>query len=140
MSNDILREKSCGAIVYRMVGSNIEVIVLRMNYGHWSLPKGHMEGQETEHETALREVKEETGLDVEFVGDFRETIIYSPKPNTIKQVVFFLATNGVGTLRKDDREINEIHWMDIGRAIKTVTYQDDKEILKKAREVIKGIK
>lgn len=57
MGMEILREKSCGAVVYRMNGSNIEVIVIRMNYGHWSLPKGHVEGHETEHETALREIK-----------------------------------------------------------------------------------
>ena len=62
----MLHEKSCGAIVYRRFHGNIEILLIKhINSGHWSFPKGHVEGDETELETARREIKEETGLDVE---------------------------------------------------------------------------
>ena len=57
-------EKSCGAIVYRKTQNQIDLLLIKNRYGgHWSFPKGHVEGAETEMQTALREVKEETGLD-----------------------------------------------------------------------------
>ena len=61
----MLHEKSCGAIVYRKYHGNLEILLIKhVNSGHWSFPKGHVEAGETEVETALREIKEETGIDV----------------------------------------------------------------------------
>lgn len=85
-------EKSCGAIVYRKHHGNTEILLARnIKSGHWSFPKGHMEEGETEEETARREIKEETGLDVLLDTGFRETVTYSPKRNTKKTVVYFVA-------------------------------------------------
>ena len=65
-------EKSCGAIVYRKHHGNTEILLIKhINSGHWSFPKGHMEQGESETETALREIKEETGLDVLLDPTFR---------------------------------------------------------------------
>lgn len=78
-------EKSCGAIVYRKHHGNTEILLVRhLKSGHWSFPKGHMEAGETEEDTARREIKEETGLDVLLDTGFRETVNYSPKKNTKK--------------------------------------------------------
>ena len=61
----MMHEKSCGAIVYRKSHGNIEILLIKhVNSGHWSFPKGHVEGTETEVETAKREIKEETAIDV----------------------------------------------------------------------------
>jgi len=61
----MMHEKSCGAIVYRKSHGNIEILLIKhVNSGHWSFPKGHVEGSETEIETAKREIKEETAIDV----------------------------------------------------------------------------
>mgnify|MGYP004419555925 CR=1 FL=1 len=58
-------EKSCGAIVYRKFHGNTEILLIRhIKSGYWSFPKGHVEGNETEAETAIREIKEETNIDV----------------------------------------------------------------------------
>ena len=84
------REKSCGAIVYRMVNEKPQILLIKhKNGGHWSFPKGHIELNETEQETALREIKEETGIDVVLDPSFRETVHYSPKKDTNKEVVYF---------------------------------------------------
>lgn len=55
------REKSCGAVIFQRQGELLTYLVLHSVLGHWTLCKGHVEGSETEHETALREIREETG-------------------------------------------------------------------------------
>ncbi|MBR6598855.1 MAG: NUDIX domain-containing protein, partial [Oscillospiraceae bacterium] len=71
----MLYEKSCGGVVYRKSHGNLEILLIKhINSGHWSFPKGHIEANETEQETALREIKEETGIDVVLDPSFRETV------------------------------------------------------------------
>ena len=84
----MLFEKSCGGVVYRKHHGNIEVLLVKhINSGHWSFPKGHVEGEETEEQTARREIKEETGIDVMIDTSFRETVNFSPKKDTQKEIL-----------------------------------------------------
>ena len=84
------KEKSCGAVVYRQGETGVEVLIIKhKNGGHWAFPKGHVEKKETEPETALREIKEETGLKVELDTGFREMVTYSPKPNVMKDCLLY---------------------------------------------------
>ena len=69
MSEELLYEKSCGAVVCCQKDNDIKYLLVCEHGGYWVFPKGHMEAGESEHETAMREVKEETGLDVTFVDD-----------------------------------------------------------------------
>ena len=134
----MLHEKSCGAIVYRRFHGNIEILLIKhINSGHWSFPKGHVEGDETELETARREIKEETGLDVILDQTFRETVSYSPKRDTQKVVVYFLALARNYDYVPQEEEIAEIRWVDILRATRMLTYENDKTIVNKARAAIK---
>lgn len=134
----MLHEKSCGAIVYRRFHGNIEILLIKhINSGHWSFPKGHVEGDETELETARREIKEETGLDVILDQTFRETVSYSPKRDTQKVVVYFLALARNYDYVPQEEEIAEIRWVDIARAPHMLTYENDKTIVNKARAAIK---
>ncbi len=134
----MLHEKSCGAIVYRRFHGNIEILLIKhVNSGHWSFPKGHVEGDETELETARREIKEETGLDVILDQTFRETVSYSPKRDTQKIVVYFLALARNYDFVRQEEEIAEIRWVDIIRATHMLTYENDKTIVNKARAAIK---
>ena len=134
----MLHEKSCGAIVYRRFHGNIEILLIKhINSGHWSFPKGHVEGDETELETARREIKEETGLDVILDQTFRETVTYSPRRDTQKVVVYFLALARNYDYVPQEEEIAEIRWVDILRATRMLTYENDKTIVNKARAAIK---
>jgi len=132
-------EKSCGAIVYRRSHGNIEILLIRhLNSGHWSFPKGHMEPGETEMETAVREIREETAIEVRIDPTFRETVSYSPKRDTQKMVVYFIgyAKNYNFTPQAD--EISEVRWVDIGYASRILTYENDRNIVIKAKNAIKN--
>ncbi|MBQ5334477.1 MAG: NUDIX domain-containing protein [Oscillospiraceae bacterium] len=134
----MLHEKSCGAIVYRRFHGNIEILLIKhVNSGHWSFPKGHVEGDETELETARREIKEETGLDVIIDQTFRETVTYSPRRDTQKIVVYFLALARNYDFVRQEEEIADIRWVDIVRAKSLLTYENDKTIVTKARAAIR---
>ncbi|MBE6840451.1 MAG: NUDIX domain-containing protein [Ruminococcus sp.] len=136
----MLHEKSCGAIVYRKSHGNIEILLIRhINSGHWSFPKGHVEEGETEVETAKREIMEETSIDVIIDPTFRETVTYSPRRDTMKVVVYFLAkAKNVDYVPQAD-EISEIKWVDIVHATNILSYENDKNIVTKARMAIKEI-
>ena len=134
----MLHEKSCGAIVYRRFHGNVEILLIKhVNSGHWSFPKGHVEGNETELETARREIKEETGLDVILDQTFRETVSYSPTRDTQKVVVYFLALARNYDYVRQEEEIAEIRWVDITRVPGMLTYENDKTIVAKARAAIR---
>ncbi len=131
-------EKSCGAIVYRKSHGNIEVLLIRhKGSGHWSFPKGHMEIGESEIETAVREIKEETSIDVLLDPTFRETVLYSPKKDTQKVVVYFLAKARNFNPEPQPEEVSEARWVDIGHAPHVLTYDNDRNIITKVKTAIK---
>ena len=106
----MLHEKSCGAIVYRKYHGNTEILLIKhINSGHWSFPKGHVEGDETEEETAKREIMEETGIDVNLDTTFREIVSYSPRKDTQKIVVYF-----IGKAKNTDYTPQNFHKMRSG--------------------------
>lgn len=131
-----MKEKSCGCIIFKYDEEKLLFLVIKQTLGHFSFPKGHVEESESEKDTALREVKEETGFDISFVGDFREVITYSPKPRVLKDVVFFLGSVIDGVMTPQEDEVSLIEWLSYEDALKVVTYDDDKNVLKKAYEYI----
>ena len=136
----MLHEKSCGAIVYRKYHGNTEILLIKhINSGHWSFPKGHVEKGETEVETARREIKEETSIDVIIDPTFRETVTYSPKKDTVKVVVYFLAKAKNVDFSPQEGEIAEIRWVDISYASNILSYENDRTIVAKAKSAILNV-
>jgi bis(5'-nucleosidyl)-tetraphosphatase len=126
----VKKEKSCGAVVYRKGDSGLEILLIKhKNGGHWAFPKGHVEKKETETETALREIREETGLKVKLDTGFREMVTYSPKPNVMKDVIYFAAKAKEDDARPQPEEVLEICWKAPEEALELVTYATDREIL-----------
>lgn len=130
------KEKSCGSIIYKYSGNELLFLVIKQTKGHYSFPKGHVEENETERETALREVKEETGFDISFVGDFRKVITYMPNDEVLKDVVFFLGNVIGGLLKAQEEEVVEIKWLNYEDALSVITYDDDKGVLREAYDYI----
>lgn len=126
------KEKSCGAVVYKIIDNQIYFLIEKMKRGHFSLPKGHVENNETEVETALREIKEETNLDVILDTTFKEVISYSPYEGTLKDVVFFIAKVNSNKVKKQEIEVSEIYFYTFDKAYKTLTFEFDKNTLLKA--------
>ena len=131
-----MKEKSCGCIIFKYDDEKLLFLVIKQTLGHFSFPKGHVEESDSEKDTALREVKEETGFDISFVGDFREVITYSPKPGVLKDVVFFLGNVIDGVMTPQEDEVSLIEWLSYEDALKVVTFDDDKNVLKKAYKYI----
>lgn len=130
-------EKSCGGIVYREFHGNTEILLIKhIKSGYWSFPKGHVENSETEEETAKREIKEETGIDVYIDSGFRETVTYSPRKDAKKEVVYFVARAKNYDYTPQLEEISEIRWVGIGQAHNLLVYDNDKLIVNKAKSFI----
>jgi 8-oxo-dGTP pyrophosphatase MutT (NUDIX family) len=128
-------EKSCGAVVVKKDHNESFILLVQMNKGHWSFPKGHMKRNETEQQTALREVKEETNLEVNIKGDFRQTVKYLSDQETEKEVVYFLANPKSDQIQRQESEIKNITWLRYKDAIEQLTYKTDKDILKQVHEI-----
>ncbi|MBQ3277247.1 MAG: NUDIX domain-containing protein [Oscillospiraceae bacterium] len=130
------REKSCGAVIYYEAGGRRVYLIERMRQGHLSLCKGHVERNETERETALREIREETALTVEFRDGFRETTEYSPRPGRWKTVVFFLARADSLDVLPQPEEVAELLWLPFGEAADALTFESDREVLRRAEALL----
>ena len=132
------REKSCGALVYRKKDDKeLELLLIKHRYGgHWSFPKGHVEEGENETQTALREVNEETGLNINLLDGFRESVEYYPKPNVKKQVVYFLGYAEDDTIHKQEEEVSETRWLSIDDALGAVTFKNDKNLITRAKSFL----
>ena len=132
-----LYEKSCGGIIFYKTKQNTKILLVKNNNGrYWSFPKGHIEEGETEQETAIREIKEETGLDVTIVRNFREISEYCPFGKIRKRVVFFLARAFTDNVKIQEEEIDSYIWVDLQQARKLCTYDNDLRIIEKAETTI----
>lgn len=125
------KEKSCGAVIYRKNKGETEILLIQhKNGGHWAFPKGHVEKKETETETALREIREETGLKVKLDTGFRASVTYSPKPDVMKDVIYFAAKADSDDTKAQPEEVLAIRWERPEQAMELVTFANDKDILK----------
>ena len=130
-------EKSCGSVLYRTQNEFRILVIKQAQNGNWSFPKGHVEKGETEEQTAKREVLEEVGIKIDLIDGFRETIRYNPRPNVEKDVVYFVADSKLQSVRLQKEEVADYKWLRPAQAFKTLTFKNDKDILKKALDFLK---
>jgi 8-oxo-dGTP pyrophosphatase MutT (NUDIX family) len=123
---------AAGGIVERtMNGGRRLAVVRRTRYGDWVLPKGKPDGNESIEETAIREVREETGCDVRIVGDGYSIEYFVGR--ALKVVTFFRMEHVAdGYYRIDPSEIEEVVWLQPREAVARLTYETERSILRQA--------
>ncbi len=132
-------EKSCGGILYRVRQDGvIEYLILYQHRsGTWSVPKGHIAAGETERETALREIREETGLNVALIDGFRKELSYTVSAKASKNVVIFLA-EATGELSLGENEISDAIWAEKATAIRRLGGRSIGRIIESAELFIRA--
>ena len=132
-------EKSCGALVVRRDEMDGEMYLLMIRHklgGHRSFPKGHMEAGETEYMTAVREVFEETAVQIRIDSNFRETVHYSPMPGVSKEVVYFLTHTAQKDIRPREGEIAQVEWVPLDQVEASLTHENDKVVFRAAMKLL----
>lgn len=126
--------KSCGFVVYKQIENANYYLLIKSLNGDVGFPKGHMETGESEMQTAIRELKEETGIEAEAVLGFRCQIEYPlPKaPNTVKQSVYFLGKCSSCNIVCQEAEVADAYFAPYEEALKMLTFKETKNILEKA--------
>jgi len=134
-------EKSCGAVIFRRDGDRKYLLLqyLLLQGGHWDFVKGHVEKNESERDTVLRETEEEVGIaDPKFVEGFRQPISYyytRDGKSIYKKVIFYLIESQTDAVRLS-REHVGYDWLSYNYAHERLTYKNAKETLRKAHEYL----
>lgn len=129
-----LYERSCGAIVFRKINDDYRYLVIKnKRSAHWSFPKGHVEMGETDEETAMREVLEETGIHISIIPGFKTTSEYMIQGKVEKTVNIFVASTTDTNTVIQEAEIEDYSWLAFDNAQKRLKFENDKKILTDAR-------
>lgn len=137
--NDILclYEKSCGGVVYTWYGNKLLFLLIKNNRSrYWTFPKGHVEMNENEKQTAKREIKEETGLDVRIYNNFRQCCEYHPYGYIRKHVVLFIAESKEIKVSIQKEELDSYIWVEYKNAVSLLHHWNDKKVLMGAHKCI----
>ncbi|MCL5054478.1 MAG: NUDIX hydrolase [Firmicutes bacterium] len=133
---------SSGGVLYRSENGEIQVcLIAKKGMKVWALPRGRVEPGETPEETALREVKEETGFSakiLEKIDQIHFRFYSKIDDEYIHRIVhFYLMPWENEKPGKRDKEVDTARWYPIDKAIQMLKYENEKEILKKAKKSLK---
>lgn len=136
----MLREKSCGAVILVKKEATTKYLLLNYAAGHWDFVKGNVEPGETEKETVVRELKEETGItEAQFIDGFRQAIAYFYRRQGLtihKEVVFYLMESYTDKVTLSFEHIGYT-WLDYQHAMEKLTFKNAKDTLQKGHEFLK---
>lgn len=133
------KEICCGAVVFTRVNGEIRYLLERTRRKIYGFPKGHMEAGETETQTALREIMEEVGVQVQLIDGFREVETYPVwnREGVLKDVVYFLAEYRDQTPVYQESELTAVGLYTYAEAETVLDFADRRRILKAADKYIK---
>ena len=131
-------EKSCGAVVYTRINGTIKYVLAQSLEGFWGFPKGHMEKDETEEQTALREIYEEVHLNVRILKGFRTTDEHAipNKENVIKQIIYFCAEYNNQEILFQEAELANASLVTYEEALQLFQFESSKRILKEVHDFL----
>ena len=147
MKKSVKREFSAGGAVYKREKDKILWLIIQPSakdqpwrQGRWQLPKGWIDEGESGQQAAVREVKEEGGVEAEIIERVDRINIFfhdEHKQRVTKNIVFFLMAYKKGSENDHGEEIEEAVWLPYKEALERLTFKSEKEILKKAKELLK---
>ena len=139
----VVDQVSSGGVAFRKVGTTIEVALISVGKeNRWQLPKGIVDPGETPEVTALREVREEAGLQTELLEQLDKIEYWyvgnkgSQRVRFHKFVYFYLLRYSFGNIQDHDWEVNEARWVEINLAQKLLAFKSEKLVVAKATEKI----
>jgi bis(5'-nucleosidyl)-tetraphosphatase len=136
----MLREKSCGAVIFIKKDESTKYLLLNYVAGHWDFVKGNVEPNENEKQTVVRELQEETSItNAQFVEDFREPIVYFYRRQGLtvhKEVVFFVMEAYTDKVQLSFEHVGYA-WLDYQHAMEKLTFKNSKDVLQKAHDFLK---
>ncbi len=138
------QEVSAGGVAFRpREDGGFDVALIRTHEGRWQLPKGWVEDGEPLERTAVREVREEAGVDAEVIGpldkiEYWYTTTYDPEPARVHKFVhFFLLRYTGGSTENHDHEVTEARWVDIETADRMLAFKDERRMVAMARDALR---
>jgi 8-oxo-dGTP pyrophosphatase MutT (NUDIX family) len=142
-----LDQISAGGVAFRRRGSRLDLAIVSVRPSlRWQLPKGIVDPGETPEVTALREVREEAGVETELI-QLIETIEYwyrsvkNRKPVRFHKFVhFYLLQYRSGDVADHDHEIEEAKWVSFDKAVEMLAFKSEREVVAKARGMIEKTK
>jgi 8-oxo-dGTP pyrophosphatase MutT (NUDIX family) len=137
------RATSAGGVVHRTEAGRIEVLLVhRRSPLLWALPKGTPDSGESIAETALREVREETGMAVEIEEPLGSISYFFVRQGIRfhKTVHFFLMRAIGGSIEEHDHEFDEVAWFQLEEALQIMTYPTEREVVQRASVKLAGVK
>ena len=126
--------------MYREGPGGTEVVLCgRTSQSLWALPKGTAEAGETREQTALREVSEETGLEVvirKYIGDIEYSFFLPGGERCHKTVYYYLMTHTGGDMSRHDSEFDDVQWFPAPNALETMTHQNEVRVVEKGLSMV----
>ncbi|OGY46054.1 MAG: hypothetical protein A2744_04030 [Candidatus Buchananbacteria bacterium RIFCSPHIGHO2_01_FULL_44_11] len=140
----MIKQLSVGFVVFRRAGKGLRYLLLHHGGEYWNFPKGRQVAGETELATALRELKEETGIEqVNLIKDFRfeydydfdTTVQNGVKEKVYKHAIFFLVEVNESEVKISDEHL-DFGWFDFNTALSRLFYQPGQDCLKAAHQFL----
>jgi len=138
----IKRQVSSGGVIFRKNNTLTEIALIAVKGGKvWCLPKGVIDKGESPERTAVREVEEETGLKGKIIEKLGEITYWfylkEEEARCRKTVHFFLIEYESGDISEHDWEVDKAAWFPIDEAVEKANHENEREIIKRAREIMK---
>ena len=140
-----VEQVSAGGVAYRLNDASHEVAIISVRpSGRWQLPKGIVDEGESAEQAAVREVREEAGIETDLVAPI-QTIQYwyygdrrGERVRFRKQVHFYLLAYRGGDIRDHDHEVAEVRWAGFAEAAGLLAFKSEREVLERARGLLRA--
>lgn len=133
-----MKEYSAGAIIYTIINGAVYYLLIKDTNDNWGFPKGHLENNETLIQAAIREIKEEVGLDVVIDTQFIDELIYPLSNGNEKHSIYFMAYYENQKAIKQVEEVLEIKILNYNEALQLLTFDNMKQSLIKANSYLES--